>query len=387
MQKILVVTTRPLEANLSCSIRKISTIRSLVDIGAEVTVLSTEIPRNPDLFNNKVDLGNAKTITLQPGPMYNAGVTKYGNNKNDIRRKIKLFLRNSYYKTTIFDPLKSCIKYVDTLKGKLESNYDYIISISDPKSSHLLAIALLNKQIVSCNKYIQIWGDPMYLDITNNKIIPRSIIRKNEEKLLSYPDKIFYVSPLTLKEEKILFPQFSNKMDILFPTYQQERRYSTVTKIKRVGYFGDYNSNIRDIMPLYNAIKSTKYNLIICGHSDLILDDTNNIKINKRVPFKEVNELEGEVDLLVHISNKSGSQIPGKIYQYLGTNKPILFILDGPKELLKQVFEPYNRIFFCNNNSNEIKKTIERFNNGELTVSLEPIKDFSNGKNALKILQ
>ena len=54
--------------------------------------------------------------------------------------------RNIYYRISIYDPLKSCIKYIDTIKGKLDKKYDIIISISDPKSSHLLALALLKKE-------------------------------------------------------------------------------------------------------------------------------------------------------------------------------------------------------------------------------------------------
>ncbi len=45
MKKILVVTTRPLEANVSSSIRKISTIEALISEGAEFTVLTTSIPK------------------------------------------------------------------------------------------------------------------------------------------------------------------------------------------------------------------------------------------------------------------------------------------------------------------------------------------------------
>lgn len=387
-RKILVVTTRPLEANDSSSIRKISTIKSLVDAGTNVTVVSTEIPKNSPYYNNFIDIGNVKRVTLKTGIFYNLGVTKSSDNssKKSIRR-IKLIARNMYYSINIFDPLKKCIRYIDTIKCKLDRKYDIIISISDPKSSHILALTLLKKQITSCNKYIQIWGDPMYLDITNKSLLPKFIIKKKEQKLLKKPDKIFYVSPLTMEEEKKLFPKYANKMDVLFPTYQNEHIYEPVLKIKKIGYFGDYNSDIRDIKPLYNAIKNSNYELIICGNSDLKLESTKNIKVNERVPFEKVKELEREVDLLVHISNRVGTQIPGKIYQYMGTNKPILFILDGPKELLMEIFKPFNRVIFCENYERDILKSIERFNGGNVNVELKPVKKFSSESCAKKILE
>ena len=45
-QKILVVTTRPFEVNVSSSIMKIETIKSLLDVGVDVTVISAEIPKD-----------------------------------------------------------------------------------------------------------------------------------------------------------------------------------------------------------------------------------------------------------------------------------------------------------------------------------------------------
>lgn len=386
MKKILVITTRPLEASISSSIRKIATVKSLVDAGADVTVLTTKIPKNSPLYNNNVDIENINTVRIDTGLIYNRSVKKENDNVLTLKSKLKRVARNIYFKVRIYDPLKSCIKYIDSIIGKLEKKYDIILSISDPKSSHLLAITLLESGIVTSKYYFQIWGDPMYLDITNKSIIPRFFIKKEEKKLLNKADKIYYVSPLTLQEEKKLFPELASRMDVLFPTYKQEVIYEPVTKIKKIGYFGDYNSNIRDIIPLYNAIKNSNFELIICGNSDLKLEATNNVKIFGRVSFDEVKELEKDVDLLVFLANNSGTQIPGKIYQYLGTNKPILFILDGHKQFLVKVFEKYNRVIFCENNEVDILKKIEDFNNGKIKLDLNPVKDFSNETCAKKIL-
>lgn len=387
-KKVLIVDSKPLEANESASIRKIITIKSLLDAGADVTILSTPIPKNSPNYNANTDvISMAKRVEIKMGILYNAGVTK-ANKKNNktIKRRLKSIARDIYYKLAIYDPLRGCIKHIDTIKGKLESKYDIIISMSDPKSSHLLALTLLDKGLVNCDRYVQIWGDPMYLDITNKTLIPKAIIKKEEEKLLKKSDKIFYVSPLTLEAEKKIFPKYADKMDVLFPTYQEKSVYKPVTKIKKIGYFGDYNSEIRDIMPLYHAVKDSKYELIVCGNSDLKLNSTNNISINGRVSFSKVKEFEEDVDLLVHISNSSGTQIPSKIYQYMGTNKPILFILDGPKELLVKVFDPFNRVMFCNNNEEDIIKTIEKFNVGDINLNIQPVKEFSNERISRKIL-
>lgn len=51
-KKVLIVTTRPPETNSSSSIRVVSTIKSLLDVGVDVTVLSTKIPKNSPNYNN-----------------------------------------------------------------------------------------------------------------------------------------------------------------------------------------------------------------------------------------------------------------------------------------------------------------------------------------------
>ena len=85
---------------------------------------------------------------------------------------------------------------------------------------------------------------------------------------------------------------------------------------------------------------------------------------------------------LVHLCNLKGGQIPGKIYHYSSTTKPILFILDGTKKeqgIIKDFFNKYNRYYFCNNDEEDIKNSLlDIMNNynkyrGELVEDFKPI--------------
>lgn len=80
----------------------------------------------------------------------------------------------------------------------------------------------------------------------------------------------------------------------------------------------------------------------------------------------------------------SGSQIPGKIYQYSGTNKPVLFILDGEIEQVKEQFSKYERYYFAVNNELEIEKSITEISN--LNCDYKPVSDFSKKKISENIL-
>ena len=142
---------------------------------------------------------------------------------------------------------------------------------------------------------------------------------------------------------------------------------------------------VRNILPLYNAVKDMKnIQLTICGGSDKPVESCKNVTVYGRVPFKQVREIEEKADILIHLSNLSGSQIPGKIYQYSGTNKPILFILDGEIEKVKEQFSQYARYSFTSNNEQDIEKTIIEMVNAN--SEFKPVLDFSKTKISKSIL-
>lgn len=77
--------------------------------------------------------------------------------------------------------------------------------------------------------------------------------------------------------------------------------------------------------------------------------------------MKETEKYEEDADLLIVLLNKKGTQIPGKIYHYAGTNKPILIILDGDrKEEIKEYLSLFNRFYFCENNERTRNRAIHK---------------------------
>jgi hypothetical protein len=164
----------------------------------------------------------------------------------------------------------------------------------------------------------------------------------------------------------------------------ENRDLSTVPQLN-VLYCGDYSSNVRNILPLYETAKAlSNVHLTICGGSNLHLENCGNIKVYPRLSYDRVTAYEKEADVLVHLSNLHGSQIPGKIYQYSGTNKPILFILDGEKEALLDTFSCYGRYCFADNTKERIEKALREIK--EQTVEYSPVEDFSKKTIAEKII-
>ena len=237
-------------------------------------------------------------------------------------------------------------------------DYDYIISSSDSKSSHFIAKKLLDINKVTI-PWIQIWGDPWEDDIGLNELnfLLKYRIRRNEKKLLERASKIFYLSPLTAGKISKNFPSISNKVFTLLRSYLK-----TIDTINdKDTYIFSYTGTItnRNIDNLINSIEkynkenSKKIELNFYGVNEKDSKQTilakDFIKVFKRVSFEEVLEVYKKSDVLVYIDNLYNStQIPGKIYDYFGTNKVILSLYETDKS--KQFLEKFNRVELIENN-------------------------------------
>ena len=141
--------------------------------------------------------------------------------------------------------------------------------------------------------------------------------------------------------------------------YIEEKNFPLHNGKYTIGYYGAFQSNVRNILPLYEACRHMEnlVDLKIVGNSDLTLESTGNIEVFPRgdiSPFEEI------TDLFVCVLNKNGTQIPGKMYHYAAYNRPILVIEDG--EYASEMHEyicSFGRYYTCTNDSEEISKSIK----------------------------
>ena len=271
----------------------------------------------------------------------------------------------------------------------IKENFDWIVSISPPSASHLLAHKLLSSGRIHGNHWLQIWEDPWYGDVylsLNQKIY------RDEKKLLQYAEKVCYVSPLTLFNQQRLFPESAGKMYWQpLPYY-----YKRIEKNRRdfdknsYGYFGDYVPQTRDLKPFYEAARQTGIQVNICGSPNNLFASTESITIYPRLPLDKLKPIEDKTNVLIFLCNRKGGQIPGKIYQYSATYKTILFILDGTdeeKKVLRNYFEKFNRYVFCENSVEDITRAIKDIENGNIgKVKNEPVEALNPKETIRKIL-
>ena len=159
----------------------------------------------------------------------------------------------------------------------IDKKFDVVISSSDPKSSHLFAHKIIRKSPSITKTWIQYWGDPFSNDISFKRLFGNYFVEKEEKKLIRLADKVIYVSPFTANAIKGKYPQYKNKIHFLPIPYCSSNSVDNngSYELGLIGYFGDYNSTNRNIMPLYKSIRDLGYKANIIGNSDITLEPTN----------------------------------------------------------------------------------------------------------------
>lgn len=404
--KVLVINGDCVTRNSSANLCHMAYIRGLVNLGYEVTLLSAD-PKEYDVDKSMIIPSSVKCIYHYGTTIYekmsiskskskedNASLarTDYSTNESKLSIKSKLvnstknFVLSSYGIHGIYS------KFVKKAqKFKSDTEYDIVLSLSTPVTSHLLTYNLLEAGHIKTKKWIQVWEDPWYVDVYGFN--EKEKIYKEEKRLLSYAQRVCYVSPLTLKNQKEIFPESAHKMywaPLPF-YYKNDEQGSTVNKYNNYGYFGDYAPVSRDLAPFYAAAKNIGVNVNICGNPSNLFAQTDKITIYPRLQLNELKPIEDKTNVLVFLCNRKGGQIPGKIYQYSATYKTILFILDGTdeeKKVLKSYFEQFNRYIFCENTVEDIECAIKLIENNDFgNVKNEPIDEFNPAKTIMKVLE
>lgn len=274
---------------------------------------------------------------------------------------LRRFAKNMFYRCFPMDPLypleKTWLK--NASKFRSETEYDLVVSNSSPAASHKLVGLLLKKGQLKCKCWVQIWEDPWYFDLYGGH---SDIVREEEHALLKEAGEVYYVSPLTLKYQQQYYPDCAHKMKHIPLPYLDFAKGGEGTAPEfSFGYFGDYYSHTRNLLPFYQALNLAGHPGYIYGDSDLHLGKTQWIEVSGRVTLDVLEKVQAKTGVLVHLCNLRGGQIPGKIYHYCATDKPILFILDGTPEeqaILRSYFCRFDRFYFCENNVASITDAI-----------------------------
>lgn len=355
-KRVLVIAMCPYNTLASSNMRMLAMMKGLDELGYGMDLLATpeDVVTTVNDLSDYEFLDRVRIITTGNNELYE----RIAGSDRKATQKLLNVLRKVYHRFSMYTNKKKVAQKV-VPEMLPQQSYDIVISVSDPKVSHI-ALLRLRKLGLKCRCVIEYWGDPMLTDIARgNTLLPRWYIKKAERKFLKAAEKVVYTSPFTLEMEQKAYPKLSERM-IYVPTANAFRKIYPETKneIFTVGYYGAYTSHVRNILPLYEAFASlrgeAKLNLV--GNSDLNLAETDNVMIRERGVVKD---LEAETDLFICLLNSSGTQLPGKLYHNAATNRPLLVLLDGEyKAEIREYLEQFNRFLFCENNADAIADAI-----------------------------
>ena len=276
MKRVLAVTAQPIEYNTSSMLRILRIVNGLVNNGYYLELL-TQYPTKDNKYYSEDMYIDERVTVCRFGPQKSI-IEKIGNaDDSSIKNRILTTLRNVYKNIDLFGSsieLLNCQKELQSMLAN--KHYDYLISFSSPITAHIIANKIYRhfEKIGAIPFYIQQWGDPLTLDITNTSIIPKFAKRIIEKKIIFYADKIIYVSPITVREQQKMFPQAAHRMKFIPPPTKASWFNVSVNTKRKVtfGYYGSYYSIARNLKPLYESVKNCNdVGMIIVGDSDINL--------------------------------------------------------------------------------------------------------------------
>lgn len=419
--RILLVSTQLPPYNGSGNIRLLNYINQLSRLGHTIDVLTVAYPRDSIAYDEKLEGAFDKKVNiyrLDPGFFYKLFYRKKSveisnsslePSKTTLVSKLRKAL-NTIIKNYLLIP-DSFVQWINPAyqKGRelmLTENYDLMFTVHETPSSHLVGYKL-KKKYPDLN-WVGYWSDPWNGDTAHR--VKQSKFKKNmeeklERKVITQVDKILFTTKKTkdFYREKYNLP--FNKSDIVFRGYDL-KQYEKIEKANDVPkqfkankinlvHVGTIYRKLRNIDPLCEALHDLKIkhknlydrlNIIFLGQFDNDLDGEklkrfDNVQVIKYVPYEEALKFIVNANVLLLYGNSNSTQVPGKVYEYLGSKAAIFTILGDASDELKFLMEKVNKGPTTLNTKQsiyeELINIVEIFNSDSLPTQWKEVqKDF-----------
>lgn len=360
-RKILYITTSYTLINSSAAIRNNSLVKGLLELGYDVDVYTVKWPKNlhSDFFvkeNNGsihyTELSNLELISSLKSKLFKKKTLAF----MSLRKLIKDLL---------FFP-DVCGQWSKKIDYNIEMDYDVIVSSSDHKSSHFVGMKL--KSRFPDVPWVQVWGDPWNSDI-NTSLFMKKVTKYYEKKLLIKADHIVYVSLPTHEMMQNRYPLLSAKMHYI-PRgfyFENSMNITPVDDKYHLTYTGviSFGRNIFALLDVINKNPATKEKIVIdiygvySAEIEKKLKQYSFVNLGGSVDYENINKIYASSSALLYLSNKGGStQIPGKLYDYMGTQKTIICLVEDVNDNISSFLNTFERCLIIKNDELSIAERI-----------------------------
>lgn len=369
--------------------------RELAKAGVKVDVLTVKYPGENENFPN------IKVYKTFPGP-FNKAVFKALSNPSVFSAKVRhsggFFVVKKLYRAVrkLLEYLMAgdtrnewfFIGYFKALNLLRENEYDFVITSHEPIVDTLIGLALKKRGI----KWIADLADPISASYYPG--FWRLILKKIEKKVLEKADAIIVTNDAIKNKynkyvnskDKILV--ITQGFDLKFFKFQKEFNKNDRFTL---AYTGSFYKDFRNPEALVKALSRLNFDfeLRLAGRLEGFLPVFEPIKQKVKylgvLPHKEVLKVQASSDVLVYLGNKLENQIPGKIFEYLGSGRPILCIIQSKKDPVEGLVRNLGIGEVCFNEPEGIYQAINKFYklwvdkklNTEYFYEEKKIKEFS----------
>lgn len=417
MKKVLMVTPAFPPIGGSHMQRMINFANSIAEMGIELHVIACE----PSLGHPCIDYKSKSLINenikvyYAPEGFLHRRAHSYAKkiDKRNIKKKKSIismllgwgnkFKKKLLIPDTMIDWYFSTMKYIKDNNLIERINPDAIISCSMPNTVHLIGYKLAKKYNI---KLIMDYGDPWVYETSIKRGKFRFMIERYiESKILKKASHVcfatkttrdLYINKYNIKPEKttVAMMGFYEK-DIINNSINDGKKCKR--KCLSMTYGGALNPAHRNPIPLFEAVK----HLLDLNHKieiQLRVDEITrisqqvkfyglekNILVKGYIPFDEYLQEAKYYDVLILFGNSSPLQIPGKLFNYIGTGMRILYIKNMDKEQYdptEEILNKYGNAICVENNPYKIANAIlslqmEKLNGGIRRTTIDHILEYS----------
>ena len=400
-KKILIVTHQFLPFVSPRTTRWSYLIDELIGKGNEVTVLSGTNPENIKKNYDVIYFGNKK---------FSSNVRKIRQDSKDST--------NDFFKKTIYSILKKIYRFLFKTfswpdyamfwaitifrnRKQINNNYDIIISVSLPFTSHLSAYIL--KKRIHADWYMDI-GDPFTLKINspeNNKFFYSFLNKFYERKFYKIASKIIFTHKEVAEIHKNKFNIDESKIVLGYPiaSVNEQNLYIAsnfnykVTPIK-IGYFGAFTKSVREPNNYINNIanflnEDFEHKWYINEESKKYFASIKKPSFHKFIDIvprdEAINIMVNEIHILLSIGNLNKYQMPSKVIEYLSLGKPVLHYAEIENDPIYNFEKLFDNLKIINNKTSksEIEIYIENIKENKFALD---VKAFNNIFSTTKLI-
>ncbi|MEZ8267268.1 glycosyltransferase [Vibrio cyclitrophicus] len=338
--KILLLTFNYGESSSPRAIRWNSICKGIAELGHELTVIHAGMQENTE-SQISYCTHQLKTSAVKE----NIKVPKNESVFSRVKRAIKTLIL--YFRWPDYGILWA-IKSLPRLRGLLKNNeYDLIISVSHPFSSHLLGLYAKKYNNNNVRWHVDI-GDPFSLisDIKINSNIFRRINNIAEKLVLNKSDRIFVTNSIIKDEYLNEFNVSGDKIKVLLPIRVEPPIRYQFNPYSHVIYAGRFYPKVREpifVVKLLSMIKSYSkdYSCDIYGcHVNDIVDtfrldvsSLSDVSINGMLDKHKLNGKISSASIIINLGNTTDNQLPSKIADLMFCGKPVINVYQSEKDL------------------------------------------------------